>query len=168
MPVSETIKCALCGKESPPSALAVMASPALGSQIDLALATCSWLCADSCYSTARHSPIIRKRIYSLHDAREAGHQADLTTALQATKAEQVHHATLPEGLRVSEEDYARLHALDGDYSATALADRDTLRAAFRLLRNHRRLPYFHRAGEKAEVWDYSELTTRLRNLEGVK
>lgn len=142
----------------------VFGSPALGSVVDLALSV-DWFCPQPCFEKARNTPRIRERIYAGHDRRERDNRANLQAALDETESHHLYLATLPDGLRTSESDIARVSALQGDYTARTLQDPDTIRAAFRLLRNHKRLPYYHSANGKGELWDYDELHARLANLE---
>jgi hypothetical protein len=144
--------------------MAVMGSPAIGSQVDFALSV-TWLCPGSCFDKARNSPRISGRIYATQSAKQREHKANLQAALSDAKTHPPDPASQPDGLRVTDDDIARLDALDGDFSVENLQDRETLAAAFRLVRNHKRLPYYHSADGKGEIWGYDELTIRLENLE---
>ncbi len=162
MPERHTIQCYLCGAQRPYREMTVMGSPALGPQVDFALSV-SWLCPEPCFEKARHSPTIRPRIYAEHDRIERANRAHLERALQADEATHLHLGTLPDGLRISEPDLDRVAALQGDYSAQNLQDPETIHACFRLLRNERRLPFFH--PEERSLWDYDHLRERLQALE---
>ena len=162
MPIQETTRCYLCGRIRPFQEMSVMGSPALGAQVDFALSV-SWLCPDPCFEKARHSPTIRARIYAEHDRIERANRADLEKALQTDESTILHLGTLPDGLRVSEPDMDRVAGLKGDYSAQNLQDPETIHACFRLLRNERRLPFFH--PEERSLWDYDHLRERLQALE---
>lgn len=163
VPVSNTVNCYLCGAQGSLLEMSVMGSPALGPVVDFALSV-TWLCPDPCYDKARYSELIRTRIYAEHDAKERQNKANLQAALKETESAQVYLATLPDGLRVTESDIERVRYLDGDYSVENLQDEETVRAAFRLLRNYKRLPYYHATDTVRELWDFDELKTRLENL----
>jgi hypothetical protein len=164
MPPQTKVKCYLCGKNGLPTEMSVMGSPALGSQVDFALSV-TWLCPDPCFDKARNSPRISGRIYSGHDHKYDENKANLQAALRDAKANRPDPASQPDGLRVSGDDIERLDALDGDFSVENLQDEETLAAAFRLVRNHQQLPYYHSANGTGEIWDFAELKTRLENLE---
>ena len=163
MPIRTKVNCYLCGADGTPGQMAVMGSPAIGPIVDFALCA-TWLCPSPCFDKVRNSPRISGRIYSEHAAKQREYKANLQAALQETESNHLNLATLPNGLRLTESDIERLAALDGDYSLEKLQDRKTIEVAFRLLRNHKQLPYYHSANGKGEIWDYEELRTRLENL----
>ena len=162
MPIQNTTRCCLCGAERPYREMTVMGSPALGPQVDFALSV-SWLCPEPCFEKARHSPTIRARIYAEHDRVERANRANLEDALRADEATLLYLGTLPDGLRVLERDLDRVAALQGDYSAENLQDPETVHACFKLLRNERRLPFFH--PKELALWDYEDLRVRFHALE---
>lgn len=106
----------------------------------------------------------RARIQSQHDHKHKEYKATLHEALIHSIATRPDSAHLPDGLRVTEGDLERLAALDGDYSADTMQDEETVKAAFKLLRNYKRLPYYHCRDGVGVLWDYDELRTRLDDL----
>jgi hypothetical protein len=159
MPVKETVTCYLCGRENPPTEMSPMGSPALGHRVDFATSV-AWLCPDTCFDEARRSPLISGRIYRAQAYQRKQNREHLADALKDT----AQLATLPDGLRVTEEELDRLKSLP-DFHAASLQDDADLEAAFRVLRNHTRHAYYHSADGRAEIWDYAELHERLGNLE---
>ena len=163
MTVQTTVSCYLCGIDGKPMEMAVLASPAIGHRIDLALIG-TWLCQEPCFDKARHSRFTSPRIYSGHNKKQADYKANLQEALITTIATRLDPAHLPEGLRVTADDLERVALLDGDFSVENLQDEATIQAAFKLLRNHKKLSYYHCKDGVGEFWDYEELKTRLDNL----
>ncbi len=162
--IQTTVSCYLCGTEQEPREMAMMTSPALSHRCDFALATTTWLCSDPCFGTARNTPRIRERIYNMHDAKCREYCANLQDALTHELGTRPDAAHLPEGLRVTEDEIERLACCNGDYCAEKMQDEAIIQAAFKLLRNHKRLPYYHSKNGVGELWDYSELCTRLESL----
>ena len=163
MTVTTKFKCYLCSKEGLPMEMSYQVSPAIGHRVDFALNT-TWLCPTPCYQTARNSYLITGRIQQEQDTQYQEYKVKLQEALVQTIAERPDPAHLPDGLRVTEDDLERLAALDGDYSADNMQDEETVKAAFKLLRNYKRLPYYHCRDGVGVLWDYDELRTRLDNL----
>ena len=161
--VETEAECYLCGTDGKPMEMAVMASPVISHRVDLALIG-TWLCASPCFEKARNSELISKRIYQQHDDWQSGYNAHLQTALIQTIAERPDQDHLPEGLRCTEDDVERLAACEGNFSVENLQDEETLNAAFKMLRTHLQLPYYHCQNGVGEFWDFAELKTRLTNL----
>ena len=144
--------------------MSVMATGAIGHRRDDAFETTTWLCSEPCFGTARNTPRIRERIYKQQDDKRDEYKANLHDALIHEIATRPDPAYLPDGLRVTEDDIARLVKCEGDYCSDTKPDEAVISAAFKLLRNHKRLPYYHCKDGVGEIWDYDELKARLDNL----
>ena len=162
--VQTTVSCYLCGADGKPMDMSFLASPAIGHRVDFALNT-TWLCREPCYKEARNSYLITQRIRQLQDRQYQENQANLEDALKETIATRPDPADLPDGLRVTEDDIELLASFEGDFSVETMQNERTIAAAFKLLRTYNQLPYYHCQNGVGVFWDYSELCTRLENLE---
>lgn len=159
MPETDIVKCHLCGKEGKVMEMAGAGSPAIGPICDMALAM-TYLCPDPCFDTFKNSPRLQKQIYTQHDAIQLWASMSVETV---TDEELDAMAELPEGLKVTPEEKARVKELQGNlwiHNLEALQDQLTV---LKVCRNRNRNDFRHPITGK--ITDYPTLKENLRNLE---
>jgi len=155
MSTTET-KCYLCGVEQPFTNLHAVAGPVFGPVIDLSISA-DWFCA-GCFQRYRDGGNLRRRVIDSQD--RFCHQArELVRSLEAVNLEVM--TGLPAGLRLEAGDRDRVEQIQEEiHDVRRMQDPETLRACFKLYRNHQRAPFFI----GAELVDYEDLKGRFARL----
>jgi len=160
MPETSLVKCYLCGKEGNTLEMAIAGSPVVGPICDLALAV-DYFCKKPCFSTFRDSSSrVRQRVYQRHNRIAWWATASVDTTPDEELDEM---AALPEGLKISPEEKARIQRLRGKLTVENLQDRKDQLAVLKVCRNRNENDFRH--PKTGRIRDYETLRRDFANLE---